>query len=555
MPENPAPQRFRVPRDDRSLLMIPDLVSAVRLVKENQSHFAEARCSLNGRSLADLRAATRLAAVSQGRDYTASLIRSELPDFPADSVVVSGHQPDLFHVGVWAKNFTLAGIARQCNSIAINLVIDNDAMNSTTLRVPAGTREQLRIERLPFDSPRQSLPWEEAMILDGDLFRSFGPALHDRMRTAWGFEPLAATAWSSGDQRSKDGSRLCDELTAIRTRVERNWGLANLELPMSRLCNTEPFRWFAAHLLMRLPEVHQTYNEVVAGYRHQHRLRNRMQPLPDLDRHDDWLEAPFWIWRRGDSQRGRLFARRTGSVCELRDQSEVFARLPFNEDGSLHDAVTVLDDIARQGFRLRTRALTTTLFARTCLADLFVHGIGGAKYDSMTDRLCERLFGITAPAFMTVSATLYLPLGGAFSATEVQLHAVQHRLRDLDYNPDRHLTNVSDDGVAALVEEKKELLESARTLRATKKLKGRLTSVQHRRLDQIRSLLRSKTDSIRADYQAAAEQLRLQLAANAFVRNREYSFVLYPEGPLREFLMPLAETPATSATLHAQVTE
>ena len=45
------------------------------------------------------------------------------------------------------------------------------------------------------------------------------------------------------------------------------------------------------------------------------------------------------------------------------------------------------------GIRLRTRALTTTMFARFLLGDLFVHGIGGAKYDELGDEIARGFFG------------------------------------------------------------------------------------------------------------------------------------------------------------------
>ena len=40
---------------------------------------------------------------------------------------------------------------------------------------------------------------------------------------------------------------------------------------------------------------------------------------------------------------------------------------------------------------LRPRALTLTLFARLCVADFFIHGIGGGKYDEVTDRIIREL--------------------------------------------------------------------------------------------------------------------------------------------------------------------
>ncbi|MEI8020034.1 MAG: hypothetical protein WCH39_17655, partial [Schlesneria sp.] len=476
MQENLNPHPYRVPREDRSLLSIPELHLANTLVEENRASFDQSRLALHGRSLISLRSDLRRDAVRLARAHTSRLLQTDIPELDLQSCVVSGHQPELFHVGVWSKNFTLAGVARRCQSTAINLVIDNDTLNTTTIRIPAGTRDRLRIDRLLFDTPRPALPWEEAKVLDQDLFRMLGETISCQLSASWGFDPLIGDAWKAAVNQLSVSTRLCDCLTAMRAQVERSWGLRNLELPMSQLCETEPFLWFVAHLLSRLPEVHQTYNKAVAQYRREHRLRNRMQPVPDLERQGDWLEVPFWIWQRGDIQRGRLFARQVGSICELRNQSEVVARIPLSTEGSLDGAVKQLRDFPARGLRLRTRALTTTLFVRLFLADLFVHGIGGAKYDSMTDRICERLFGMKAPSFLTVSATLYLPLGDSFDVTERELREINHKLRDLKYNPDRHLQQAPE--TSALIDEKNSLLTSAKASRQSNEIRGRLTPDQ-----------------------------------------------------------------------------
>jgi hypothetical protein len=540
MPEITPHQRFRVPRADRSLLAIPGLESGMALAESNRALFAASACSLHGRSLHDLRMSARRDALKLARKYTSTLIQSDLPEATAESLVVSGHQPELFHVGVWAKNFALAAVAKQCESVPLNLIIDNDTLNGTSIRIPAGARDSLHIDRVPFDAPRSTQPWEEAEVRDRELFRRFGFDVRERMQSNWGFDPLIGTAWDAALNQLEISERLCDCLTAVRVNVERAWGQGNLELPMSQLCNTESFLWFAAHLLIRLPEVHTVYNDTVIDYRRVHRLRNRMQPVPNLDFVDDWLEAPFWIWRRGDFQRGRLFARQKGTVCELRDEKEIIVRLPITETGSLDAAVRELDALKVRGFRLRTRALTTTLFARVCLADLFLHGIGGAKYDEMTDRICERLFGMTAPHFLTVSATLHLPLGGPFTASDDELRLVKHDIRDLMYNPDRHLADFPRS--ASLVREKSEIIAAANLLRQSEQLRGRLTPDQHRRLAKIRAELQSYTGTIAAHYESERTRLETQLSANSLIRNREYSFVLYPEEHVRQFLVPLANT-------------
>jgi len=515
------------------------------MIEENRSLFAGSSCSLHGRSLSDLRSSARQDAIRLARTFTSSILQSDVLPVATDSLVVTGHQPELFHVGVWAKNFATSGAARSSSAVPLNLVIDNDTLNHTSIRIPAGTREHLHAEHLLFDTPRHTQPWEEGLIRNRDTIRAFGHLVRDKMRTEWGIDPLIGSNWDAGIRQSAVSDRLCDVLTAVRVHAERAWGQRNLELPMSRLCTSEPFLWFTAHLLMRLPELHAIYNETVAEYRRSHRLRNRQQPVPDLVKQDDWLEAPFWIWQQGDAQRGRLFVRRAGSICELRDEKQVVTRFPWTEDGSLETAVQALSELPTQGYRLRTRALTTTLFARTCLADVFVHGIGGAKYDAMTDQICERLFGLKSPGFLTVSATLYLPLGGPFDVVETQLRDINHTIRDLHYNPDRHL-NGKPTQASSLVAQKHQLLEQANELRASRQLKGKLTHDQHQQLATINRTLQDDIATVRAEYESRRSQIRARLTANSLIRNREYSFVLYPEEQVRQFLTPLAQVaPAT----------
>lgn len=515
------------------------------MIEENRDLFAGSPCSFHGRSLQDLRSAARKEAVSLARTFTSSILQADVPQVTSDSLVVTGHQPELFHVGVWAKNFATAGAARSSSAVPINLVIDNDTLNHTSIRIPTGTREHLHAEHLLFDTPRPTQPWEEGLIRDRDTVRAFGHLVRDKMRTEWGIDPLIGLNWDAGLRQTAVSDRLCDVLTAVRVHAERAWGQHNLELPMSRLCTSEPFLWFTAHLLMRLPELHAVYNETVAEYRRSHRLRNRQQPVPDLIKQDDWLEAPFWIWQRGDSQRGRLFVRRAGSFCELRDEKQVVARFPWTHEGSLETAVRALSELAARDYRLRTRALTTTLFARTCLADVFVHGIGGAKYDAMTDQICERLFGLKAPGFLTVSATLYLPLGGPFDVVENQLREINHTIRDLHYNPDRHL-NGKASNATSLVTQKHNVLQQASELRSSHQLKGKLTRDQHQQLVTINRVLHDQIETVRADYESRRSNIRARLAANSLIRNREYSFVLYPEEQVREFLTPLAQVAPAS---------
>ena len=144
--------------------------------------------------------------------------------------------------------------------MALNLIVDNDTLDSTRLRVPVGPPSAPQIERIPFDADRQAQPWEDATIVDRASFREFGSRVSKLLRENWSYEPLLTQCWSAAVRQSKVSNRLCDVLTAARVASERGHGLTNLELPMSRVCETGPFRWFAAHLIAHLPRVHSLYN-------------------------------------------------------------------------------------------------------------------------------------------------------------------------------------------------------------------------------------------------------------------------------------------------------
>ncbi len=75
-----------------------------------------------------------------------------------------------------------------------------------------------------------------------------------------------------------------------------------------------------------------------------------------------------------------------------------------------------------------------------CLGDFFIHGIGGGKYDEVTDAIIRNYFGIEPPAFQVLSATLHLPLP-AFPSSVNDLKQAERRVRDLQWNPQFYLSD------------------------------------------------------------------------------------------------------------------
>jgi hypothetical protein len=526
---------------------------ALETAEQNHAALAAQEIKLQGRTIGQLRQWTREEALRAARDYTAQLLSAtsgspSQADSPAptgsDLLFVGGHQPSLFHPGVWVKNFAIHELASRSGGVSLNLSVDTDVMGSTRVRVPTGGRSAPRIERVPFDADRPRSPWEENEILDRELFESFGSRACDLL-SGWHVNPLLRDFWPLAVRASQQFPRLCDCLIAARSQTERQWGAGNLELPISRLCELDPFLWFVGHILAHLPRFCDVHNQVLAEYRVVNRVRSRTHPVPELKTKDGWVEAPFWVWRRGDTVRSRLFARQVGREVLLSDGQTEFARLPLSPELDACCAVEVLRDLPRQGIRLRARALTTTLFSRLCLADLFVHGIGGAKYDEMTDRILARFFGVSAPGFLTMTATLHASLAEPFPVVQEDESRIMRLLRDLRWNPERHVPGDDDPEAARLISEKSALvaaLGSKNGARGTRRSRHARSASNFERFKRIHEVNRRLTAFAADQEQRATEELteiRRQLAADAVLQDREYSFCLYSAAKLRRLMASL----------------
>jgi hypothetical protein len=538
-------QQLRVPRDDETLFARPDLSAVIEQARKNEALFDRTPIDLAGRTLGQLRKWSRRDILQAARQYTSELTGEPISEQADGLLLVAGHQPSLFHPGVWVKNFAVGALAKSCAGTALNLIVDNDTLSSTQLRVPVGDRDFPRIEMVPFDDERPPQPWEEAKVANVEMFRTFGERVGALM-SKWNIDPLLSGMWRDAVEVADRNGSLRDALTAARHRQERRWGCANLELPISRVCELDPFLWFASHVLTELPRFRDVHNEVLGEFRKVNRIRSRTHPVPELSaERDGWLEAPFWVWRKGEHQRQRVFAKQLGREVHLSDGDETFVRLPLEPGGEACCAVEALRELPQQGIRLRTRALTTTLFARLCLADLFVHGIGGSKYDEMTDRIIHRFYRLPAPSFLTLSATLHLPLADPFGVSAGDVTRLQRLQRDLQYNSDRHLTVGENADVDLLIAEKQQLIAeqddstASNLSRRQRRLRSRNNHDRFRRLREIGGRLSEMAVKKQQRVESELSDVAQQLAANTILANRELPFCLYPKENLRDFMTEL----------------
>lgn len=461
-------------------------------------------------------------------------------------MLAGGHQPELFHTGVWLKNFAVHQLGQRAGGTGLNLIVDNDLMPATSIAVPAGSLHAPHFSRLAFDADQPLLPWEDANVRDPELLKSFADRAGQAM-SAWGIEPLLKADWPGALAQSEQGrtKRLDEVFACLRIRREREWGVRNLELPLSQLCESLAFRRFAVTASRRAGPWRAAYNSVLHEYRRINRIRSRSHPVPDLAEENDWIEAPFWIWKTGAARRERLFVRQHHDTLELRLKDEVVDAWSLAGDPHGERAVEALGTWSGRGLKLRTRALTTTLFSRLCLADLFVHGIGGAKYDEMTDQLFGELLGAPTPELAVVTGTLHLPLGAV--RQPIQAGRVKQALRDCVQNPERHLHAEPSEAALALLEEKRRLIEqqqSAERGEVPESDFSRSGKQRLRRFREIKATLANLTTDDRERLEQELMAAGQRTAAERVLFSREYSSWLFPAEMLADFfLRPLADEP------------
>lgn len=504
-----AYKRYRAPSQDGAALFDPNWEKLPALLECNRREVGKLRYDFDGCSLAELRNAAR---------------GDLIPDDAEKPLVLSGHQPELFHPGVWIKNFALGRLAQRVQGVGANLVIDSDLCRAPSIKVPTGAADSPRVEVIPFDAAQAPLPFEERGVVDTKLLGSFptrvSAALEGRIE-----EPLIHELWPLVLEAVERTGNLGLAIAEGRHRIESQWGNHTREVPMSRVCDSRPFRVFAWRLLSQLDRFHAAYNQALAEYRQDHRLRTPAQPLPDLHAHNGWLEAPFWVWTAERPVRRPLFARRESNRLLLSDQQGNTWTL---DAGSPVDS---LEELRREhGVKVRSRALITTLYSRLLLADLFLHGIGGAKYDQVTDRIAELFFGFRPPPHATLTATLRLPIGHEPVDPEAA-RRIAAELRAMEFHPERLLGSVP--GAQEAIAEKRRWIETEKT--------PTQAAERHRAIVGANAAMRPMVVPLRQALLAKQEKLSQQLRAAAVLESREYAYCLFPGEWLRARLLGLTE--------------
>lgn len=450
--------------------------------------------------LAVLRDAMRHAAIEAAKGYTRRLGLTVPSNAAGVPLVMAGHQPSFYHPGVLYKYHLLAEAAAR-GMAAINLSVDTDPADGFSIKVPSYVGgEYHRVAHYAAPGAANRL-YMDAVTNDDDIIAFAENVLRD-------LRSLPDRLFSFGEVfiqtelRRELPTMMADAMVHLRRVYTAHWPQGVLELPLSELCRAAPFFDFAFGLLARAPEAAAIFNGTLAAYRAEHGIRSKANPFPDLAADAQTVETLFWIGKDG--------ARLPLSVSMRGGQPALIL------DGAheMRDAAMLREFCQTHKLQLWPRAVALSVLNRLFVADLFVHGTGGAKYDRITDAFITRFYGITPPPFAVASATLKLP---GLDDPAPELAALRQRLREAYFHPESFLENAPPE----LVAEKKSLRAAIAVPGADKKAMGK-------RIAEINAELNSLMGPVIHDLERRIAAAEKALARHEALTDREFPYFLYP---------------------------
>jgi len=406
---------WKAPAGDEQFLIWPQPADLLTQTLENQRALSNCQCvQFQGVSLAELRRETRQWI---GHDHDQPL-------------VATGHQTELYHPGVWIKNALIDAAATKLGGQAYHLAVETDEPKHLLLSWPG-------VQHPITDDPQLSTArWSGLLAPPTPAHLNELMSSLRKDAAEWPFQPCAGHVLQTMRRQLLESDNLPSLIVNATHELDWDLGLRHHALLMSPVWTTRPYLLFVHHLLAHASELAADYNAALADYRRRHDIRAPGRPMPDLAISDDDVECPFWLDDLDNGTRSRLHVQRRGNLWHLSIGGS--DGIAFDPSATADAAAEALGTLLRQTrYRIAPRALTLTLFIRLMLADNFIHGIGGGRYDQVLDTLIQRHFRIKPPHFGVTTATLYFPT--AVGRQRVCLPCLQQQGHHLRHNllPDK----------------------------------------------------------------------------------------------------------------------
>jgi len=442
-------------------------------------------------------------------------IKEEFHDFiekkfttSARTIITTGHQVELFHPGIIAKELYAAKLAKETGGIALSLVLDHDPVE-LFFQFPVITEKpeqepEIRKQYFPIGVQFYSGDQEnQFQIKSGEFIKTLSLTA-DSLKpfyTPDDFQLLQRQI-TNAETLLPETNNFTDLIVSMRRQDLIQVG-ANLHfLKISEVVQSKPWQEFTRLLLEKQQIFSEVFNKALHDYRKIHHIKNHAQPIPDLTP----KELPFWI-ENHERIANPEFSGSTPRKLRSRYRRKLFT-----------DQYT--------GQVLLPRAVTLSLFFRWIGSDLFIHGTGGGRYDQITNQIGTHFFQAPPPEFKIITNTLSLPIDHLEKYKKIKysqnIQQWNKKKREFWFNPEKQLP--PDQPLRVEIEQ---------TITELTVSSGSRKNI-HENLEKLRSQARQLLQSRFQLMEGQKEKITRQSVARKVLNDRTFPYFFYGVNSLRE---------------------
>ena len=542
---------FKVLQKNKQVFLSPSAGKIDSLLEENKKIFNRYSFTILNQPFRKVRENCRKEVIQRAlkfsKEFDPDIAEKIHPAY--QYIIQNGHQPIFFHPGIWIKNIFLNELLKfplMDRCLGLNIILDNDICKDLNLSLPApSSGGNLKLEEAHFLSPvlTSNFPFEEYLCPSLELVTKFTqniicklkPLESENKDILNNFKNFARCLENSSrffNQNHTKGN-LGEFLGLARRLYEQEIEPAYLEIPFSQICNSDEFLSFFLEIIKNIKPFSKTYNNKLDEYRKSFEIKNRAHPSSNLMIKENLTEVPFWIWRGGDQRRKIFILREEGGNYLYNDS---YGKVFHIEKDSLKSLSSLKAFLKEKKLKIRPKALLLTLYNRLFISDLFIHGLGGAKYDLVTDEIIREFFKVEPPHFLVVSCTLHLNFKSSPKASNFKISALKKKIRDLEFNPERYvdklpLTKKEKNQIAELAEKKTELI---------KKIKRTLSPIEKQKISEeikaINNFMAEKIIPLKYELNKKIEKEEEKIKQSKVYTFREFPYCFFSAKTLRNLL-------------------
>ncbi|MEM6314300.1 MAG: hypothetical protein AAF743_09450, partial [Planctomycetota bacterium] len=227
----------------------------------------------------------------------------------ATPLFMTGHQAELHHPGVWAKNAVIHAAATKAGGEALHLVVDTDAPKHLLLRWPADQPGGVGMDQPITDDPAlATAAWTGALAPPTPAHVANLQARLADAQSRWQHRSMLADVLDKLAPVEQETTFAPGGLPAIVAAATHalDWdlGLRYSMLTLSPMLESPAWLALVHHFAVNAERLRTDYNAALADYRTEAAITDPMRPMPDLAAG----ELPLWLDHldTGDRQRARL---------------------------------------------------------------------------------------------------------------------------------------------------------------------------------------------------------------------------------------------------------